>query len=209
MKANKGISSVAAFLKKNIYYVLLFICIAAIAAMIIVAVVLNNGEPTLPNDGNNNNNQTEQPPEDEVPTIKPMVFSLPVRQGRVGMDYSATEFVWLNTQLRYQIHNGIDFIAPEGTNVYAAFDGTVRSVYTNILEGTVVIISHQDGVETIYKSLDNVRVRVGDTVKTNDIIGYVSDSMMYEVAMGPHLHFEVTKAGKTIAPSTYLPSLEK
>jgi len=213
MKTNKGFgSSVAGFLKKNIYYILLFICIAAIAAMIVVAVVLNNGGPSLPEEGgnNNNNNHKEQPKDPETPAVKPMVFSLPVREGSVGVGYSATEFVWLDTQLRYQIHRGIDFIAPAGTSVYAVFDGKVKSINTNILDGTVIVISHQDGVESVYKSLDtNVKVRVGDTVKTNDVIGYVSNSMMYEVAVGAHLHFEVTKDGKLIDPHTYLKSLAK
>ncbi|MCL1901260.1 MAG: M23 family metallopeptidase [Firmicutes bacterium] len=139
-----------------------------------------------------------------------MVFTLPVKTGSLGLDYSATDFVWLSTQQRLQVHKAIDFIAPAGTNVYAAFDGTIKSIKTNVIYGTVITISHQDGVDTVYKSLDsNTKVRVGDTVKTGDIIGYVSDSMMYEVAEGPHLHFEVWKSGKIIDPYTYLASLEK
>jgi len=211
MKTDKGFfAQTGAFLKRNIYYVLLFICIAAIATMIVVAVVLNKGGKKLPDEGNNDQQQNPPDDTDNTPVVKPMVFSLPVKDGTIAVDFSFTQFVWLDTQQRFQIHEGIDFAAAAGANVYAVFDGVVESIDTNVLDGTVITILHQDGFETIYKSLDsNVKVRVGDTVKTDDVIGYVSDTMMYEVAEGPHLHFEVKKDGQIINPYTYLPSIEK
>lgn len=210
MKANKGFfAATAGFLKKNIYYVLLFICVAAIVTMIIVAVTYNGKKVIPPAD----NPIVEKPedPKDPLPIeTKPMVFALPVREGSVGLDFSFTEFVLLGTQERYQLHRAIDFVAPAGTNVYAVYDGTVESVKTDIMWGTVVVIKHQDGVTTIYQSLsDDVKVKAGDSVKTNDIIGYVSDSMFYEVAEGPHLHFEVWQNGAIINPYTYLLGTEK
>lgn len=209
MKSNKGFfAATAGFIKKYIYFILLFICVAAIVTIIIVATTQKTPAPPV---GNNDQQKEEPLPEDPIPIAKtPMVFSLPVKEGALGNDFSFTDFVWLATQGRYQTHKAIDFKAPAGTNVYAVYDGTVEAVYDDTLEGTVIVIKHQDNVKTVYKSLDSsVSVRVGDTVRTNDVIGKVSDSMTYEVAEGPHLHFEVWKDGKIIDPYIYLVNVEK
>ena len=208
MKSNKGFfAATAGFIKKYIYFILLFLCVAAIVTIIIIATTQKDALPPK-----NENQQTTNPePEPEIPVvIKPMVFNSPLQDYVIGNDFSFTDFVWLATQGRYQTHKGIDFKAAAGTKVLAVFNGTVESVYTDIFEGTVVVLKHQDGVKTIYKSLDsNVPVRVGDTVKTGAVIGYVSDSMLYEVAEGPHLHFEVWKNNSIIDPYVYLLDLAK
>ena len=73
------------------------------------------------------------------------------------------------------------------------------------MEGTVVEISHSDGIVSIYKSLaSDVSVAVGDTVSAGQVIGQVGDSMAQESNTGAHLHFEMTVNGVKVDPNDYL-----
>jgi len=82
----------------------------------------------------------------------------------------------------------------------------VIDVYNNYLEGTVVKIEHDNGLVSEYGSLDeDVKVKEGDTVQSNAIIGFVSASANAEANEGSHLHFTMyDEAGKKIDPAGYL-----
>ncbi len=137
-------------------------------------------------------------------------FTLPMRNATVAKDYSASELQFNETLKQWEIHKAIDFVATDDTNVYAVANGTVSNVFTNYLEGTVIEISHSDGLVTVYKSLnEDVNVKIGDKVKAGDIIGSVSETMAQELNTGAHLHFEMQKNGKKINPNDYLDLGEK
>jgi murein DD-endopeptidase MepM/ murein hydrolase activator NlpD len=97
------------------------------------------------------------------------------------------------------LSNAIDFLVPEGTEVYAAADGTVTALKDDSnsggfdpkywYEGNYVVIRHK-GESTEYEHFryKGVVVKVGDAVKQGQLIGY-SGSTGY--SRGPHLHFEV------------------
>jgi murein DD-endopeptidase MepM/ murein hydrolase activator NlpD len=133
------------------------------------------------------------------------IFVVPIKNATVTKDYSGSELQYNNTLKQWEIHKAIDFMAGEDLNVYAVADGTVSNVYTNYLEGTVVEISHKDGVVSVYKSLDsNVNVSIGDKVSAGSDIGKVSQSMAQEQNTGAHLHFEMLKNGIKVNPNDYL-----
>ena len=89
-------------------------------------------------------------------------------------------------------------------------DGTVSNVYTNYLEGTVVEISHANGLVSVYKSLNSdVVVSVGDRVSAGQIIGSIAETMAQESNSGAHLHFEMLKNGKKVNPNDYVALGEK
>lgn len=203
-------ASFGRFLKRNIYYLLLILCIAVIATIITVTLVNANRDPiadvVVPPD------QSEVPDPDPTPDPEDtaIIFDAPVRVGEIGMDYSATEFVFSSTLNQFRVHKGIDFIAEAGTDVYAAYEGTVESVSTDVINGTMIVIKHNDELKTVYKSLDREPlVAVGDRVRKGDVIGKVSDSACFEVAEGAHLHFEVLKNGELTDPYVYLLNSEK
>lgn len=98
---------------------------------------------------------------------------------------------------KYKLHTGVDLRASTGTKVYAANKGSVTTSGYSSAWGNYIILSHGGGVTTLYAHLSKRSVSKGDTVKQGDIIGY-SGNTGYSTA--PHLHFEISKNGKTYNP---------
>jgi hypothetical protein len=90
-----------------------------------------------------------------------------------------------------RFHEGMDFGAPPGTDVYATGDGIVREVKESYGGyGRQVVITHGFGYETRYAHLLSFNVREGQRVKRGDIIGGVGSTGL---STSPHLHYEVIK----------------
>lgn len=99
---------------------------------------------------------------------------------------------------RRRSHNGIDVPMKVGEPVLAAFDGKVRySRYNTGGFGNLVIVRHPNGLETWHAHLSKLNVKVGDYVKTGQVIGYVGATGR---AYGPHLHFEVRYCDQSFDP---------
>ena len=152
---------------------------------------------------NNSNNRADIG--DDGIDVSTTTYVVPMQNATIVKDYSGSELQYNDTLKQWEIHKAIDFQASDDLNVYAVADGTVSNVYTNYLEGTVIEISHSDGIVSIYKSLNNeVSVTVGDSVSAGQIIGQVADSMAQESNTGAHLHFEMTVNGVKVDPNDYL-----
>ena len=148
--------------------------------------------------------------EEEQPGSTAVVFALPVQGGTVGTAYT----FWYNSTLdRYNLHTGVDFKAPAGTSVTAAYGGRIESITDTLLEGGKVVIDHGDGLKSEYASLDvSPDLRVGGNIERGDLLGTVSaaaDAMGNEYNEGEHLHFEVTLDGESVDPVAYLDLDEK
>ncbi|MBM7068850.1 peptidoglycan DD-metalloendopeptidase family protein [Actibacterium sp. 188UL27-1] len=96
-----------------------------------------------------------------------------------------------------RMHSGVDWAAPTGTPVAAAFDGTVSYAGPGGGYGNLIKITHQGGFETRYAHLHKFVAKQGDRVKAGDIVGQVGTTGR---STGPHLHFELHVAGKAIDP---------
>ena len=142
---------------------------------------------------------------EEIVQVATTTFVVPMKNATIAKDYSGSELQYNETLKQWEIHKAIDFLARDDLNVYAIADGTISNVTTNYLEGTVIEISHSNGLVSIYKSLNkNVAVSVGDKVGAGSVIGSVSESMSQELNTGAHLHFEMKKDGKLVNPNDYL-----
>ncbi|MBR4775763.1 MAG: M23 family metallopeptidase [Bacteroidales bacterium] len=98
-------------------------------------------------------------------------------------------------------HNGLDMIAPEGSDVLAAARGTVTSVNMSRKGfGNTVEINHGNGYVTRYCLLGDVLVEQGSRVKQGQRIGTVGTSPSLP---SPHLHFEVLHDGRFCNPVNY------
>ncbi|SEN63053.1 M23 family metallopeptidase [Paenibacillus sp. OV219] len=114
------------------------------------------------------------------------------------------------------IQSGNTFVANMGIDlakndqpfdVKAALSGRVVIAEKHPLNGNIVEIKHADGLVTIYHSLSDLQVKVGDEVKQGSVIAKAGRSEL-EKDLGIHLHFEVRQNGKAINPNTLLTSAE-
>ncbi|MEW6237952.1 MAG: peptidoglycan DD-metalloendopeptidase family protein [Candidatus Omnitrophota bacterium] len=101
-----------------------------------------------------------------------------------------------------RFHRGIDFRGKTGDPVYAVLDGVVEDVTNQRYGlGLVVVLRHDDGLETVYGHNSKVLVQPGARVQQGDIISRVGQTGF---CTGPHLHFEVLKNGENQNPLPYL-----
>ena len=100
-------------------------------------------------------------------------------------------------------HNGIDFAAPGGTNIYAAAGGTVIDSRYSSSWGNVIKIDHGGGLITLYAHCSYRGVTVGQTVAKGQVIARVGTTGW---STGNHLHFTVYKNGVAVNPRQYLPA---
>ncbi|MDE5539752.1 MAG: M23 family metallopeptidase [Bacilli bacterium] len=106
-------------------------------------------------------------------------------------------------------HNAIDISGTGmGSPIYAVADGIVTTAYSGCPDrgrgygdtcggtfGNSVVIQHANGYYTRYAHLTHkVKVKVGDTVKKGDVIGYMGSSGS---STGTHLHFATAKGSPT------------
>lgn len=94
-------------------------------------------------------------------------------------------------------HQGVDIPLKVGDPVYAMFSGKVRiSKYLGGF-GNLVVIRHDNGIETFHGHLSKRNVQVGDWVNAGDIIGLGGSTGR---STGPHLHFETRYDGFAFDP---------
>lgn len=107
-----------------------------------------------------------------------------------------------NDSVRSHSHSGIDIAAPYGTPIKASASGTVTySGNANDGYGLYVIISHGNGVQTVYAHCSQLLVSAGQTVSQGEAIAKVGSTGN---STGNHLHLEVRKNGVTYNPQNYV-----
>ena len=99
-----------------------------------------------------------------------------------------------------KFHQGMDFTAPTGTEVFATGNAKVKFTGWKQGYGNTVILDHGFGYETLYAHLYKSLVRKGQKVRRSDIIALVGNSGK---STGPHLHYEVRLNGKPVDPRNY------
>jgi hypothetical protein len=100
----------------------------------------------------------------------------------------------------WRMHEGIDFYAYTGTDVFATADGYVKAVHHSETFGKVILIDHGYGIETLYAHLSAFKVKKGQRVKRGQMIGLVGNTGL---SKGQHLHYEVHVNGEEVDPVNY------
>lgn len=100
-----------------------------------------------------------------------------------------------------QFHNGVDFAAPKGTAIYAAYDGVVVAATYSSSMGNYVMIDHGDELYTIYMHASALYVEKDDIVVRGETIAAVGSTGR---STGNHLHFSVRLNGAYTSPWNYL-----
>jgi murein DD-endopeptidase MepM/ murein hydrolase activator NlpD len=117
---------------------------------------------------------------------------------RVSDDYGPRIHPILHVK---QFHNGVDFAAPKGTAIYAAYNGIVVAATYSSTMGNYVMIDHGDGLYTIYMHASKLYVKKDDVVKKGQKIAGVGSTGR---STGNHLHFSVRKNGEYVSPWDYI-----
>ena len=154
-------------------------------------------KPTIPQ----TEPQTEEPTT-ESPYAEPYedYFTLPLGTD-ILKDYSPTTPSYNPTLGDWRTHGGIDFSAPDGSQVKAIAYGIVKAVYEDALYGTVIEIDHGNGVVAKYCGMNKsaLEVKAGDTVNSGDLIGYLG-TIPCEKSELSHLHLEIYHNGENVDP---------
>lgn len=155
------------------------------------------------NSSANNNGATaaKQTPKE---VKKDLAFQKPV-EGEVMRQFAKDNLVYSETLSEWVTHLGIDIKAEKTTVVNSAEEGKIKSIKNDPRYGLTVVVSHQDGFETVYANLLSAEfVKEGDKVTKGQAIGTVGNTGVFESMDEPHLHFEILKDSTQVDPSIYI-----
>ena len=203
--------------EKKFYLFTAISCAAVLLAIIIIAVAVTNtgvnqqggGKLPISSDSSVDSGSEDGGNQGGEPVVTlPEGMIAPVAAASLGTDYG---FHQSQTLGWYFVHEGVDFTAAAGTEVLAAEDGVVESVYKDdALLGTEIVLSHGNGLKTLYRFVTETEgLTAGMEVKKGDVIATVAEPTGNEYKDGAHLHFEVLESGKSVDPAKYLTLEEK
>lgn len=139
----------------------------------------------------------------QPPSSAPVAIAEGVEVGPAGLvvpvaGIKASQLVDTYTQARAggaRRHDAIDIMAPEGTPVVAAADGTVEKLFNSVRGGITIYVRSPDRRWTCYYAhlqgyapglAENQQVRRGQPLGR---VGHSGDAS----AAGPHLHFAINQ----------------
>lgn len=97
-----------------------------------------------------------------------------------------------------RLHHGVDLNLQIGDTVRAALNGTIERIsYDYDGYGHYVVVSHNDGMETLYGHLQYALVAQGQTIRAGQPLGIGGNTGN---STGPHLHFEARLGGVAVDP---------
>ncbi len=99
------------------------------------------------------------------------------------------------------LHEGVDYMVPEGTPIYASAGGVVVFAGLHPQYGNMVEIDHGNQIITRYAHASRVLVQVGEVVRSGHEIARVGSTGR---STGNHLHFEVRYRGSAQNPVRFL-----
>ena len=131
--------------------------------------------------------------------LPPKDMIMPVAQAYISSSFKSSR---LHPILDiFRSHKGVDLAATRGTPIVAPAAGRVRYVGWRIGYGNVIEVEHSGDVVTLFAHCDKILAKVGDQVNAGDIIARVGSTGL---ATGPHVHFEVHRAGRSVDPIRFL-----
>lgn len=121
-------------------------------------------------------------------------FCMPTHQTRITDVYGYRP-------RRRRMHYGLDVKVYVGDTIRAAFTGKVRIVknYGRRGYGKMILIRHDNGLETVYGHLSKQLVKENQLVRAGEVIGLGGNTGR---STGSHLHFETRFLGIPINPAS-------
>ncbi|MEU1817122.1 peptidoglycan DD-metalloendopeptidase family protein [Streptomyces roseifaciens] len=127
----------------------------------------------------------------------------PLAEYQVGQPFGKAGKMWAAK------HSGQDLVVASGTPVMSVHGGTVVKAGPNgggdgPAYGNAIVIKHDDNTYSQYAHLSQVKVSVGQSVSTGQVIGLSGSTGN---SSGPHLHFEIRTTpnyGSSVEPVGFL-----
>ena len=132
-------------------------------------------------------------------TVTPRRWSGPFLLPVDGMPTSNFGTVSYFNGQRRSPHTGVDFLSATGTPIRASNHGTVALAEALYFTGNTVIIDYGDGLYSLFAHLSEFRVKEGDVVGPDTIVGLVGATGR---VTGPHLHWTVQLHGARVDPTS-------
>lgn len=99
-------------------------------------------------------------------------------------------------------HYGTDIVAKANAKVAAVLDGVVIFTDWTVKTGYVIQVQHTNDLISIYKHNSILLKKQGDYVRAGEVLGVVGNTG--EESSGPHLHFELWRAGNPLNPENFI-----
>ena len=122
----------------------------------------------------------------------------PVRKGFISSYFGERQDPFSGHEA---FHKGVDFASPEGSEVVAVAAGVVTWAGDKTGYGSLVELSHGDGLVTRYAHNAKTLVSVGQMVTRGQPIALVGSTGR---STGPHVHFEVMRNGRQVNPLSFV-----
>lgn len=182
------------------------LCLGAILTGVLLS-VRNREAPVNPDNVPAVTTPDDDPKEPDIDVTKILPEFVAPAVGLVTQSHDLDVLVFSKTENLWRVHRGIDISCKAGAAVMAAADGKVSEILDDPFFGKTVKITHNGEGVTIYSNLAAELaegLEVGKEVKCGQVIGCVGETASREIAEEPHLHFEMTVAGKSVDPMTYI-----
>lgn len=147
----------------------------------------------------------ELSPEPE-PTADGILSGLkPPVDGTVMKSFAINSLLYSETLHQWMTHPGVDIECSKGSEVRAIADGTIENVYVDDRLGVTIVISHANGMASVYSNLKaEPPVNIGDRITARQVIGCIGDTAISECAERSHLHFEIRVNGSPVDPESII-----
>lgn len=192
--------------------VVVFVFVAVIGIASLALNSSNGKEDVLPP---TNQDQPDNPANSDEPSNpEPVVadkFSLPLTGDYKLVRTYFDEELPVEELVSAVINSDNGMITSSGTSfakadnstfeVLAIYDGKVINVVMDELVGATIEIQHSNKVISVYSSLAEVKVKVGDVIEQGTVIAKASTSIM-DTEAGVHVHLEVKANDKYVNPTS-------
>ena len=99
-------------------------------------------------------------------------------------------------------HYGTDIVAKANAKVAAVLDGVVIFTDWTVKTGYVIQVQHTNDLISVYKHNSILLKKQGEYVRAGEVLGVVGNTG--EESSGPHLHFELWRAGNPLNPENFI-----
>jgi len=99
-------------------------------------------------------------------------------------------------------HYGTDIVAKASAKVAAVLDGVVIFTDWTLKTGYVIQVQHANDLLSVYKHNSTLLKKQGDYVRAGEVLAVVGNTG--EESSGPHLHFELWRAGNPLNPEDFI-----